>query len=87
MRAAIEQAKLSGEAIQQPAKAHDRVEARAAIVAPFVDEDFPGLAAVARVETHSKRGGKPEPVIVRDFLLSPGGEGCKAALAGGIGRS
>lgn len=69
-RARIEQAGLSGEAIQQPAKAHDRVEARAAIVVPFIDKDFPGLAAVARVETHSKRGGKPEPVIVRYFLLS-----------------
>ncbi len=70
VRAAIEQAKPSGEAIQQPARAHDRVEARAAIVVPFGDKDFPGLAAVARVETHSKRGGKPEPVIVRYFLLS-----------------
>lgn len=69
-QAAVEQAGLSGEAIQQPAKAHDRMEARAAIVVPFVDKDFPGLAAVARVETHSKRGGKPEPVIVRYFLLS-----------------
>ena len=32
--------------------------------------DFPGLAAVARVETHCKRAGAPEPVIVRFFLLS-----------------
>jgi predicted transposase YbfD/YdcC len=70
VRAAVEQADPSGEAIQQPAKGHGRMEARAAVVVPFVDKDFPGLAAVARVETHSKRGGTPEPVIVRYFLLS-----------------
>ncbi len=32
--------------------------------------DFPGLAAVARVETHRKTARGPEPVIVRWFLLS-----------------
>lgn len=58
------------EAIQGPAKAHDRVEGRAALVVPAKDMDFPGLAAVARVETHCKRAGAPEPVIVRFFLLS-----------------
>jgi predicted transposase YbfD/YdcC len=58
------------EAIQGPAKAHDRVEGRAALVVPASDMDFPGLAAVARVETHCKRAGAPEPVIVRFFLLS-----------------
>lgn len=69
-RAAVERADMSGEAIQRPAKAHDRMEARAAIVVPFDDADFPGLAAVACVETHCKRAGTPEPVIVRYFLLS-----------------
>ena len=58
------------EAIQQPAKAHDRVEARTAIVVEARDMNFPGLAAVARVETHCKRAGAPEPAIVRYFLLS-----------------
>lgn len=70
VRAAVEQADLSGEAIQQPARAHDRIEARTAIVVPFDDSDFPGLAAVARVETYAKRAGTPEPLIVRYFLLS-----------------
>lgn len=51
-------------------KAHGRKEARTAIVAPAahiaVAHDFPGLAAVARV--NSRRGsGKP---VVRTFLLS-----------------
>lgn len=69
-QAAVEAADPSGEALQQPAKAHDRMEARAAIVVPFSDSNFPGLAAVARVETYCKRAGRPEPVIVRYFLLS-----------------
>jgi predicted transposase YbfD/YdcC len=60
----------ANEAIQGPAKAHDRIEGRAALVVPAKDMDFPGLAAVARVETHCKRAGAPEPVIVRFFLLS-----------------
>ena len=70
VKAAVEQADPSGEASQQPAKAHDRIEARTAIVVPFDDSDFPGLAAVARVQTHAKRASTPEPVIVRYFLLS-----------------
>lgn len=60
----------TNEAVQGPAKAHDRIEGRAALVVPAKDMDFPGLAAVARVETHCKRAGAPEPVIVRFFLLS-----------------
>jgi predicted transposase YbfD/YdcC len=69
-QAAVERADRAGEAIQQPAKAHDRMEARAAIVVPVVDGNFPGLAAVGRVETRCKRAGAPEPAIVRYFLLS-----------------
>ena len=53
-----------------PAFAHDRVEGRTALVVPATGMDFPGLAAVARVETHRKNNGEPEPVIVRFFLLS-----------------
>jgi len=69
-QALIEAADPAAEAIQGSAKAHDRVEARAALVVAAKDIDFPGLAAVARVETHCKRAGSPEPVIVRFFLLS-----------------
>lgn len=58
------------EAIQKPARAHDRIEGRTALVVSAKDMDFPGLAAVARVETYCKRAGEPEPVIVRFFLLS-----------------
>lgn len=57
-------------AIQYPAKAHDRIEARTALVVAASGIDFPDLAAVARVETHCKRAGIPEPVVVRFFLLS-----------------
>jgi predicted transposase YbfD/YdcC len=69
-QALIEAADPAGEAISGPAKAHDRVEGRAALVVPAQGMDFPGLAAVARVETYRKSAGEPEPVIVRWFLLS-----------------
>jgi predicted transposase YbfD/YdcC len=69
-QALIEAADPAAQAIQGPAKAHDRVEGRTALVVPARDMDFPGLAAVARVETYAKRAGEPEPVIVRFFLLS-----------------
>lgn len=68
--AATERADQADEAIQQPAKAHDRMEARTAVVVPILGVNFPGLVAVGRVETHCKRSGAPEPVIVRYFLLS-----------------
>jgi predicted transposase YbfD/YdcC len=68
-QAALERAGRSG-AAGHMAKAHDRTEARTAIVVPFSDSDFPGLAAVARVETRCKRAGTPQPVIARHFLLS-----------------
>lgn len=69
-QALIEAADPGGERVSGPAKAHDRMEARAALVVPAKGMDFPGLAAVARVETHRKTNGVPEPVIVRYFLLS-----------------
>ena len=59
-----------GRAISGPAHAHDRVETRTAIVVPALGMDFPGLAAVARVETHRITAGQSEPAIVRWFLLS-----------------
>jgi predicted transposase YbfD/YdcC len=69
-KALIEAANPATEAIQGPAKAHDRAEGRTALVVPVSGVDFPGLAAVARVETYCKRAAEPEPVIVRFFLLS-----------------
>lgn len=69
-QALIEAADPATEASSGPAKAHDRVEGRTAIVASAHGMDFPGLAAVARVETYRKTAGEPEPVIVRWYLLS-----------------
>lgn len=69
-RALIARADPAAEALQPPARAHDRVEARAATIVPASGIDFPGVVAVARVETHCKRAGTPEPVITRFFLLS-----------------
>jgi predicted transposase YbfD/YdcC len=64
-------------AVRRPAKAHDRIEARTAIVAPAQGMDFPGLAAVACVETRrtpahgaNAAGAPAEPPIVRYYLLS-----------------
>ena len=37
---------------------------------PATGMDFPGLVAVARVESYRKLRGEPEPVLVRYFLLS-----------------
>lgn len=53
-----------------PVRAHDRSESRTAIVVPAQGMDFPGLAAVARVETRRKVRNEPEAVIVRWYLLS-----------------
>jgi predicted transposase YbfD/YdcC len=69
-QALIEAASPTQEAIDGPTFGHDRVEGRTALVVPAKDINFPGLAAVARVETYRKTAGEPEPVIVRWFLLS-----------------
>lgn len=53
-----------------PERAHDRLEGRTAIVVPATDMDFPGLTAVARVETRRKSTDQPQDTIVRWFLLS-----------------
>lgn len=70
VQALIEAADHADEATSGPTKAHDRVEGRAAVVVAARDMDFPGLVAVARIETWRKSDGQPEPVIVRWFLLS-----------------
>lgn len=74
-KALIERADPATRALQPPTKAHDRIESRTAIVVPvsdsdFPNSDFPGIAAVACVETHSKRAGTSQPTIIRFFLLS-----------------
>lgn len=60
------------QAVEGPSLMHDRVESRAAIVVAASDDDiaFPGIAAVARVETRRTTAGGAEPAIVRWFLLS-----------------
>jgi len=58
------------QAIDGPTRAHDRVETRTALVVAAERIDFPGLVAVARVETHRKTTAGAEPVIARWFLLS-----------------
>lgn len=63
-------ADLENQATDGPVRAHDRTERRTAIVVPASGIDFPGIAAVARVETHRKTENGTEPAIVRWFLLS-----------------
>jgi hypothetical protein len=50
--------------------AHDRTESRHAIVVPAENLDFPGIAAVGRVETRRHVAGHDEPPITRWFVLS-----------------
>jgi len=69
-QALIEAADPAGQASSAGVAAHDRVEGRTAIVVAASDIDFPGIAAVARVETRRKPAGEPETVITRWFLLS-----------------
>jgi len=69
-QALIDAADRSNEAAHGPSIAHDRVESRAALVVAASGIDFPGIAAVARVETHRKTAGEPDLVITRWFLLS-----------------
>lgn len=69
-QALTDAADRGNEAADGPAIAHDRVESRAALVVAASGIDFPGIAAVARVETHRKTAGEPDMVITRWFLLS-----------------
>jgi predicted transposase YbfD/YdcC len=55
---------------QPPAIAHDRRESRSAIVLPADDLDFPGVAAVAMIESRRQPAGQHETHAVRWFLLS-----------------
>jgi len=58
------------QAVDGPIRAHDRIERRTALVVSANGIDFPGIAAVAKVETHRKTENGTEPVIVRWYLLS-----------------
>ena len=69
-QALTEAADPQREAVQKPARGHDRMEARAAVVVAAQGMDFPGLAAVGRVKTWRKTDKGAEPVMVRWFLLS-----------------
>jgi predicted transposase YbfD/YdcC len=57
-----------------PAKGHDRIEVRRAIViaAPGFAQDhgFPGAQAIGRVETRRRLNGREEAANVRHFILS-----------------
>lgn len=69
-RALIEAADASQAARRGPDLAHDRSEDRTALVVGADDIDFPGLAAVAKVETRRQSAGEPGSLTVRYFLLS-----------------
>lgn len=69
-RALVEAAGPVDRAEDPAAAAHDRVERRRALVVAASDLDFPGVAAVARVETFRTLAGGAEPPVERWFLLS-----------------
>jgi predicted transposase YbfD/YdcC len=69
-QALIDAADPADQALSGPAKAHDRLESRTALVVAAHDLDFPGLAAVARVETRRKAAADDQAIIVRWYLLS-----------------
>jgi predicted transposase YbfD/YdcC len=62
------------QAEQVSTRGHDRSERRRATVVSAADlaahHNFPGLAAVARVEMQRTVAGKPEPPVTRHFVLS-----------------
>jgi predicted transposase YbfD/YdcC len=66
----IEAAEQPDQAHAEPCAGHDRTESRRAIVVVAQGLDFPGVAAVARVETRRSLNGQPEPPVMRWFLLS-----------------
>jgi predicted transposase YbfD/YdcC len=58
------------EAVGAAVQAHDRSEQRSATVIRAEGVDFPGLAAIGRVETRRTVNGQPETTELRWFLLS-----------------
>lgn len=69
-KALIKAADQPDEVIGEPVLAHDRTETRRVVVVRAEDMDFPGVAAIAQVETHRRSNGQDEPPIIRWFLLS-----------------
>jgi len=69
-QALTDTAEASSQVCQGPHLAHDRIEARSAVVVPASGLDFPGIMAVAKVVTHRQTGPAPEPAIIRWFVLS-----------------
>lgn len=69
-QALIEAADRNHEVADGPAITHDRVESRAALVVAASGIDFPGIAAVGKVETRRKLADEPDVVMTRWFLLS-----------------
>jgi predicted transposase YbfD/YdcC len=70
VRTLIDAAEQPDAAVSEAGPAHDRVERREAVVVAAEALEFPGLAAVGRVETRRTVDGRSEPPIVRWFLLS-----------------
>jgi predicted transposase YbfD/YdcC len=72
-QAALEPAAATPQA-EQVTAAHDRGERRRAVVVRTAalarKHDFPGIAAVARVELHRRVAGKQDQPLIRYFLLS-----------------
>jgi predicted transposase YbfD/YdcC len=69
-KALIDRADRPDASASDSVRSHDRVERREAVVAPAEGLDFPGLAAVGRVQTLRTVNGRSEPPIVRWYLLS-----------------
>lgn len=59
---------------QSESSSHDRIELRKAVVIPAEDfaeqHGFPGARALARVESHQRRNGSDQAIIVRHFIVS-----------------
>lgn len=73
-QAILEPAAAERRAKQVVTAAHDRDERRHAVVVRATalsrKHDFPGIAAVARVELHRRVAGKDDKPLIRYFLLS-----------------
>ena len=73
-QAILEPAAAERRAKQVVTAAHDRDERRHAVVARATalsrKHDFPGIAAVARIELHRRVAGKDDKPLIRYFLLS-----------------
>jgi predicted transposase YbfD/YdcC len=69
-QALTETADPADQVIDERRRIHDRNDRRTAVVVAAQGIDFPGIVAVARVETYRSTATQPQSVIVRYFLLS-----------------